>query len=129
MSGNNCVPLLHSVSYVAIGYCFAVLLNYIYITHKLSTSIYSSFYCVRCQELQDRTPMLQKQREDLDRTTEENKVLKSRYENVVEVGGHYVCVTRSWKPTNLSQNEVHFIVPANIYTHALPIYSVFGNLS
>ena len=31
--------------------------------------------------------MLQKQREDLDRAMEENKVLKLRYENAVEVGG------------------------------------------
>ena len=30
--------------------------------------------------------MLQKQRENLDQVMEENKVLKSRYENVVEVG-------------------------------------------
>ena len=30
--------------------------------------------------------MLQKQREDLDRAMEENKVLKLRYENAVEVG-------------------------------------------
>ena len=34
--------------------------------------------------------MLQKQREDLDRVTEENKVLKSRYENAVEVNVHYI---------------------------------------
>ena len=32
--------------------------------------------------------MLQKQREDLDQVMEENKVIKSRYENVVEVGQH-----------------------------------------
>ena len=38
------------------------------------------------QELQDRTPVLQKQREDLDRAVEENKVLKSRYDNILEVG-------------------------------------------
>ena len=31
--------------------------------------------------------MLQKQREDLDRVTEENRVLKSRYENAIE---HYI---------------------------------------
>ena len=34
--------------------------------------------------------MLQKQREDLDQVTEENKVLKSRYENAVEVGQLYL---------------------------------------
>ena len=34
--------------------------------------------------------MLQKLREDLDRVTEENKVLKSRYENAIEVNVHYV---------------------------------------
>ena len=34
--------------------------------------------------------MLQKQREDLDQITEENNVLKSRYENAVEVNVHYI---------------------------------------
>ena len=34
--------------------------------------------------------MLQKQREDLDQVTEENKVLKSRYENAVEVSQLYL---------------------------------------
>ena len=34
--------------------------------------------------------MLQKQREDLDRVTEENKVLKSRYENAIKVNVHYI---------------------------------------
>ena len=34
--------------------------------------------------------MLQKQREDLDRVTEENKVLKSQYENAFEVNVHYI---------------------------------------
>ena len=34
--------------------------------------------------------MLQKQREDLDRVTEENRVLKSRYENAIEVNVHYI---------------------------------------
>ena len=39
--------------------------------------------------------MLQKQREDLDRVTEENKVLKSRYENAVEVNVHYIEIFSS----------------------------------
>lgn len=39
--------------------------------------------------------MLQKQREDLDRVTEENKVLKSRYENAVEVNMHYIEIFTS----------------------------------
>jgi len=30
--------------------------------------------------------VLQKQREDLERAVEENKVLKSRYDNILEVG-------------------------------------------
>ena len=47
--------------------------------------------------------MLQKQREDLDRVTEENKVLKSRYENAVEVNVHYI--------------EIYFSV--HVYMHTL----------
>ena len=42
--------------------------------------------------------MLQKQREDLDRVTEENKVLKSRYENAIEVNVHYVEIIISNLP-------------------------------
>ena len=31
--------------------------------------------------------------EDLDRVTEENKVLKSRYENAIEVNVHYIEIS------------------------------------
>ena len=37
--------------------------------------------------------MLQKQREDLDRVTEENKVLKSRYENAIEVNMQEILIS------------------------------------
>ena len=43
--------------------------------------------------------MLQKQREDLDRVTEENKILKSRYENAIEVNVHYMEILRIYPYT------------------------------
>ena len=55
--------------------------------------------------------MLQKQREDLDRVMEENKVLKSRYENVVEVSVHHI-------------EMIVTIYPVSIQTHVLLLFLV-----
>ena len=41
-----------------------------------------------------------------------------------------VIVTGYWKTNhNVTQDKVHFIVPANSHTHALPMHSVFARLS
>ena len=54
--------------------------------------------------------MLQKQREDLDRDTEENKVLKSRYENAIEVNVHYIEMLISNLPYVSMYMCMHFFI-------------------
>ena len=60
--------------------------------------------------------MLQKQREDLDRVTEENKILKSRYENAIEVNVHFVEMLIS----NLIDVYIYAYVIINLVQAVLP---------
>ena len=41
-----------------------------------------------------------------------------------------IIVTGYWKANhNVTQSKVHFIVPPNSHTHAIPMHSVFARLS